>query len=201
VSPAELVAALVSAAKTWRGLAKLVVLVVTGAAEHAQELVVKLGESRRRWKRVGAAIEPIAGDIIGARGYDDAGELVGSWDAPDDDEDPPDELHAEPAEHAAHRQHTQWVIREVGKLYEGITRLNIELCQAAIEIVRGSLKGRAEVATPAESDDATKTLGMLLAMANQKGASEYAETERDAGSPSGDTRGQGQPQEPSQAGT
>jgi hypothetical protein len=204
MSPAELVGALIAAAKTWRGLARLVVIVLAAGAEQAQEVVVKLGESRRRWKRVAVAIEPIAHDIVGARGYDAEGQLVGAWDAPDDEPDTePAEVHSEPAEYAAHRQHTQWVIREMKGVFDGQMRMALEMFKEAIELVR-SVRVRPTqdgVSTPEATDDATKTLGMLLAMANQKGATEYAdETERDARSQNGGAGGQGQPAESGQAG-
>lgn len=198
---------LVAAAKSWRGLAKLVVLVLAEGAEQVQEVVVKLGPGRRRWKRVATAIAPLDDGVVGARGYDDAGELVGAWDAPtDDDEDDAEERAVETDAMAAHRSHTQWVMREVSKMFETSIRLNIEMAGAVIELVRG-VRGQAGVATATQeptTDEASKTLGLLLqtvmAGNNNNNRSDDGEEERDARRTHGDAGGQGQQAESGQAG-
>jgi hypothetical protein len=193
------VEAMVVAAKAWRGLARLVVLVEDGGAEGAiQEIVVKLGPSRRRWKRVAETVAPMAEQVAGARGYDAAGELIGAWDAPEDEGPEEHELSAETDDQAAHRQHTQWCLREAAKMFESSTKLTTELVLAVIEIVRAL---RANVATPdqqatSESDETTKTLGLILqsVMGNNHGKGDD-EAKREERSQSSDTDGQGQSSE------
>lgn len=190
---------LVAAAKGWRALSRFVVIVANGEA--TEEVQVKLGETRRRWKRVAATLAPIADSIVGARGYDAKGELVGAWDMQDEDGEEL-EVPGESDAMAAHRAHTQWVMRETAKQYEASTRLSIELVSATIDIVRAL---KSSVTTPSQpqvtEDDATKTLGMLLtaAMANN-GRNPDDEAERDARSARGDVDGQGQSAESVQAG-
>lgn len=188
---------LIAQAKGWRGLGRLTVLVVD-AQGATSEVVVALGDTRRRWKRVAAALAPIADSIVGARGYDAKGALVGGWDVPDDatDDDEPEETDAM----AAHRQHTQWVLRESAKMHEGITRLCIELVSATIEIVKRN--ATPQPSAPAVSDDdASKTLQMLLgaAMANNNGRTDDAEVERVEERTRSDAGGQGPAAESSQA--
>lgn len=187
---------LIAAAKTWRSLSKLTVIVVDPQLA-STEVVVALGETRRRWKRVAAALAPIADSITGARGYDSKGALVGSWDQAIEDNGDDDES-AESDEMAAHRQHTQWVLRESAKMHEGITRLCIELVSATIEIVK---RNAAPAAPTVSDDDASKTLQLLLtaAMANNNGRTDDAEVERDEARTRSDAGGQGPAAEPSQA--
>lgn len=196
--------ALVAAAKGWRGMARLVLLVVPAEDAAVQEVVVKLGEARRRWKRVAAAIAPMEQGIIGARGYDAKGELVGAWDAPDDESDDTEpELQTETDAMTAHRLHTQWCLREAAKMYEASTRLTVELVGAVVEVIR-VLRGNVSTPTSPEqptTDDATRTLGMLLQMASQNNRSATDETERDEGGPRSDADRQGQPEQSAQAGT
>lgn len=192
---------LIEAAKGWRAMARFTVNVVDG--EQTAEVQVKLGETRRRWKRVAATLEPIADRIVGARGYDAKGELVGAWDAPDEDDATELEGAPETDAMAAHRAHTQWVMRETAKQYEASTRLSIELVVATIEVVR-ALKNSVTTpaAPPMSEDDAGKTLQMLLtaAMANN-GRNPDDEAERNTRSQGSDTAGQGQPAESGQVGT
>ncbi len=203
---------LIEAAKTWRGMARLVVLVVAGEEGATQEVAVDLGAARRRWKRVAKALEPIGEDLLGARGFNAEGALVGSWDAPDEDEgdEDPVEPGQESDEHAAHRAHTQWCLREAARMHEGSTRLTIELVTATIEIVRAL---RTSVAAPAAAaaapgeDESTKTLGLLLQsfMASQGGNNnnkgEDHEAIRDEGRKGSHAGGQGSQGEPDPVGT
>jgi hypothetical protein len=198
------VASMIAAAKAWRGMARLVVLVCgRGSLDHTQELDVQLGPSRRRWKRVADALAGVADDIEGARGYDAKGALVGSWDTPEDDDPEPEgaagALSAETDDQAAHRQHTQWCFRQAATMYEASMRLTNELVMSTIEIVRAV---RPSASTPAESetsDDTTKTLGLILqsVMQPRNERNDHAEPEdqRAEGGPSGEPAGQGQPTE------
>lgn len=152
-------------ARTWRPLAKLEVMTppeVDGAAPVV--VPVKLGDARRRWKRVAAQLAGL--EVIAARGFDSKGDLIGSWTAPLDDE-PDDEDFDESDDHAAHRHHTQWVLKEVARIYENNAKLTTELVSAVVDIIR-ALKASVTTppaATPQESDDATRVLGQLLTAA------------------------------------
>lgn len=183
---------MIDKARGWRGLAKLVVIVEgpSGPEQHA----VKLGEVRRRWKRVEQQLD--GANVIGARGYDDAGELIGSWDAEESGQDDDDEPSVETDEQAQHRQHTQWVIREMRTVFGVQQQLVLELGQAIVEMFRRSLAPAAPAAAP--DDEASKTLGLLLqtVMAQQNQRGNDAEEERSARSQGGDPGRPGAPTEP-----
>lgn len=200
--------ALIKEAKSWRSMVKLVLIVQREGAEQPEMVAVDLGTARRRWKRVATLIEPLIDDVIGARGYNEAAELVGAWDCPDDDDDDDDQIASplETTEQAAHRAHTQWCLREATRMHEGVIRLSQELVTATIGIVR---ELRASVSTstvipsnqPSQDDETSKTLGILLQsfMASQNNRSENNEAQRDARRPSGDADGQGFPKQPDEA--
>jgi hypothetical protein len=193
---------MIKVARTWRPLARLEVL-SPPAVEGGQPdtVIVKLGDARRRWKRVAAQLAGIT--FIAARGLDAKGELIGSWTAPLDDADDEEE-DFESDDQAAHRHHTQWVIKEVARIYEQQSKLTTELVGAVVDIIKAL---RATVTTPQqptpqESDDATRVLGQLLtaAMSNNRSTNAAAEEIADEGSDGSDATVQGQSPQHPQAG-
>jgi hypothetical protein len=160
---------LIAAAKGWRPLARFDVI-VEGAAG-VETVRVKLGESRRRWKRIAAQLAGLT--LLGARGYDAKDELIGSWDdVATEDDDQGEDGEAEADDAAAHRLHTQWCIREVSKIHDNTARLCVEMVTASVSLIRAMA---ANVTTPkvqpVSEDESTRVLGQLLAvaMANQQG--------------------------------
>lgn len=207
------VGGMIEAARKWRGLAKLLVVAVDQQGNLSEPLAVALGDPRRRWQRVAAQLGSV--ELAGARGLDEAGELVGSWEAPDEDEQEdeppaPGPVGAESQEQAQHRQHTQWVLREVSKIHEATSRLAIEMVGAAAELIRAfkSSVGTSPAVVQEASDEGTKTLGMLLSAVMQNQAqqpnnhNEEGDSEkiRHEGRADGDTARQGQPSEPDPVG-
>ena len=192
---------LVKLARTWRPLAKLEVMCAPVAGEQPTTVLVKLGDARRRWKRVAAQLAGL--QVIAARGFDSKGDLIGSWTAPVDD-GADDEEYDESDDHAAHRHHTQWVLKEVARIYENNAKLTTELVSAVVDIIRAL---KASVTTPPqatqqESDDATRVLGQLLtaAMAANRSTNAGNQEVADEGSDGGDTAVSSQSPEHSQAG-
>jgi hypothetical protein len=191
---------LVAAAKTWPGMVKLVVVTPSATVEgEYTEVTVELGDTRRRWKRVAARLEPMLDAIVGAYGLNDRGERIGVWQAADDDDDEQDDSAApRPGESdmmREHRLHTQWAFQAAGKMYESSIRLSVELVHAAVALI-GSVRGPATSAAAAQSggsDDATETLKLLLQsfMMSQHQRSDDGEAKRDARSESGPPAGQG----------
>jgi len=191
---------MIKAAKSWRPLARLdVVVEATHMGEtRTEQLRVKLGDARRRWKRVAAQLAGVV--VLAARGYDAKDELIGSWDAPSDD-DSDDEID-ENDDDRGHRQHTQWVIREVAGIYATTQRLTVELVGAAVALIRAHSAPRAVQPAAVDEDDGTRVLGQLLAaaMANNNQGSNNDEKVGGARSESGDAGGQRQPDERGPAG-
>lgn len=188
-------------ARTWRPLARLEVMTEPQGAEPPPVVVVKLGDARRRWKRVATQLTGL--QVIAARGFDAKGELIGSWTAPLDDGIDDESDDAETDDQAAHRHHTQWVLKEIGKLYENQTKLTAELVGAVVDIIKAL---RTSIATPQQptqevTDDATRVLGQLLtaAMANHNRSTNAAEEIADEGGDGSDATVQGQSAQRSEA--
>lgn len=192
---------MIKAAKAWRPLARLDVIVEAGGGNdtRSETLRVKLGDARRRWKRIAAQLAGVV--LLGARGYDAKDELIGSWDAPAEDD--AEELD-ESDEERGHRQHTQWVIREVAAIYATTQRLTVELVGAAVDLIKSHTRPAPPQPAADDGDEATRVLGQLIGAAmqnhNNNRSSDADEEIRGARSPRSDAEVQGQPDERGQAG-